>query len=71
MGRFGGGLLGADLAGDIAGELDHLVQAPAGVEDRVVGSLQVDHLPQFVDPFKTVGMVLATVERRPECLVGR
>ncbi|MNZ68252.1 hypothetical protein D3C78_865150 [compost metagenome] len=71
MSRLSGRLLSADLRGDVAGELDHLVQAPAGVEYWVVGRLEVNHLPQFVDPLEAMAMVLAAIERGPKRLVGR
>ncbi|MNH06475.1 hypothetical protein D3C79_658420 [compost metagenome] len=70
MGRLGGRLLGTDLRSNVAGELDHFVQAALGVEDRVVGSLEVNHLPQLVDPLEAVRMVFATIERGPEGLVA-
>ncbi|MNV44372.1 hypothetical protein D3C71_1361280 [compost metagenome] len=66
MGRFCGGLQGGHLVGDIAGELDHLVQPPLGVEQRVVGGFQEYRLTLLVPALETMGVIFAAVERSPE-----
>ncbi|MNF79130.1 hypothetical protein D3C84_613360 [compost metagenome] len=69
VGRFCGGLQGGHLVGDIAGELDHLVQPPLGVEQRVVGGFQEYRLTLLVPALETMGVIFAAVERSPEIAV--
>ncbi len=71
VGRIGGGAQGGDLIGDVAGELHHFIQAPVGVEDRVVRGFQKQGFAVFVFPLKTMGVIFATVERGPKSLVSR
>jgi hypothetical protein len=55
-------LQGSDLLGDVAGELHHFVQPALGVEQRVVGRFQINHVAELVLAFESVRVIFAAIE---------
>src|SRR5262245_1602347 len=67
-----GVLHAANLLGrDVARELDHLHRLAAGIDDRIVRSLDPDLAISLADALELAGLVLAEIEIRPERAVFR
>ncbi len=59
-----------DLFGDVSRKLDHLVRAPGGIENRIIGCLNPDFLALLAYPFELVGLVFPLCELVPEFTIG-
>jgi hypothetical protein len=55
--------------GNVGGEFHDLERLAPRVEDRVVGALDPDLAPALAEPAELAGLVIATIERRPELAV--